>query len=252
MNLLSKLFIVSIIIIVLLVSFNVYFFFIKKGVGLSYYKNQIFNPGETAFIESIGYMNKVKTFQKLNEQIGAEPSVVFIGDSLTEQFQLSEYLAGPLLLNRGISGDTTAGLLKRLRLSLEGLRIETMFIMIGINDMMYRGDEEILSNITRIVDSANAKKIVVQSILPVKKELESYNSRIRKINESLRLLCEQKKCIYIDLHSEFLDAQKQGILPELTTDGVHLTPKAYALWSRLVSPLVATKPLMSEKTFSDE
>ncbi|HZV20619.1 MAG TPA: GDSL-type esterase/lipase family protein, partial [Hyphomicrobiales bacterium] len=60
--------------------------------------------------------------------------VVMLGDSLTKRAQWAEITGCPFLANRGIGGDTSAGVLSRLEESLK-LRPRAVFLMIGINDI---------------------------------------------------------------------------------------------------------------------
>ncbi|HPI85609.1 MAG TPA: GDSL-type esterase/lipase family protein, partial [Bacteroidales bacterium] len=66
--------------------------------------------------------------------------IVFLGDSLTEGFDLQHYFNLPNLKNRGISGDTTYQVLYRLE-EIWNSKPAGLFLMIGINDM-FQGEDE--------------------------------------------------------------------------------------------------------------
>lgn len=103
------------------------------------------------------------------------PKVVALGDSLTAGLGLLEQQAFPALLqqridadgyefevvNAGVSGDTTAGGLRRLNWALEG-DVRVLIVALGANDGM-RGLSvgEMRKNLTGIIARAREKRIVV-------------------------------------------------------------------------------------------
>jgi lysophospholipase L1-like esterase len=62
-------------------------------------------------------------------------SIVFLGDSITDFFRVNEFFPGVYVINRGISGDTTDGVLNRLAESVYELSPSKIFLMIGTNDL---------------------------------------------------------------------------------------------------------------------
>jgi lysophospholipase L1-like esterase len=168
---------------------------------------------------------------------------VLAGDSLSMWFPTKLLPPDRIWLNQGISGETSVGLLKRLQLFDRTLP-ETVFVMIGINDLL-RGasDEGILNNQRQIIRDlrwAHPKaQVVVQSILPHSGEQSTWenrdrllaipNSRIRAINRRLKEIASAENVSYLDLQPLFADAD--GNLPtELSTDGLHLNERGYLVW----------------------
>ncbi len=168
---------------------------------------------------------------------------VLAGDSLSMWFPTKLLPPDRIWLNQGISGETSVGLLKRLQLFDRTLP-DTVFVMIGINDLL-RGasDEGILNNQRQIIRDlrwAHPKaQVVVQSILPHSGEQATWenrdrllaipNSRIRAINRRLKEIASSENVLYLDLQPLFADAD--GNLPtELSTDGLHLNDRGYLVW----------------------
>lgn len=169
---------------------------------------------------------------------------ILAGDSLSLWFP-SELLAdNKTWLNQGISGEKTAGLLKRLNL-FDKTTPETIFVMIGINDLIAGvSDGIILENQRQTMTYLRKKhpkaQIVIQSILPHQGEQATWegkekllaipNSRIRKLNQQLQTIAAKEGVKYLNLYPLFAD--KQGNLrSKLTTDGLHLNPNGYLVWS---------------------
>jgi acyl-CoA thioesterase-1 len=105
----------------------------------------------------------------------ARPRIVILGDSLTAGYGLLESQAYPTLLqqhidsdgyefeivNAGVSGDTTAGGLRRLDWALEG-NVRVLIVALGGNDgLRGLGVPEMKQNLTTIVQRAKEKGIAV-------------------------------------------------------------------------------------------
>ncbi|CAA9321774.1 N-Acetylneuraminate cytidylyltransferase [uncultured Microcoleus sp.] len=193
------------------------------------------------------------TYQQWVTQLGREAEAVaanrpsrlsvLAGDSLSMWFPTKLLPVDRFWLNQGISGETSVGLLKRLQL-FDRTVPDTVFVMIGINDLL-RGasDEGILDNQRQIIRDlrwAHPKaEVVVQSILPHSGEQATWenrdrllaipNSRIRAINRRLKEIASSENVLYLDLYPLFADAE--GNLPtELSTDGLHLNDQGYLVW----------------------
>ncbi len=169
---------------------------------------------------------------------------VLVGDSLSLWFPPELLPPQQAWLNQGISGETSEGLLKRLNL-LDVTQPETIFVMIGINDLLRGvGNETLLKNYQGIIQELRwahpQATIVVQSILPHSHEqatwegrdrlLQIPNRRIRYLNRELEAIALIEGALFLNLHPLFIN--KQGYLrPELTTDGLHLNHQGYLVWS---------------------
>jgi len=168
---------------------------------------------------------------------------ILAGDSLSLWFPSELLPEGKNWLNQGISGETSNGLLKRLKV-FDRTQPEVIFVMIGINDLI-RGMSNgvILDNQRQIISYLQkthpTAQIVVQSILPHAAEEASWkgrdkllavaNSRIRELNQQLQSISAKKGVKYLDLYPLF--ANKQGNLRrEFSTDGLHLSPEGYVVW----------------------
>ncbi len=169
---------------------------------------------------------------------------ILLGDSLSLWFPSKLLPTNRTWLNQGISGETSNGLLKRLYV-FDSTMPETIFVMIGINDLIHEVDDKtILLNQKRMIRQLKSvhpgTQVVVQSILPHNGEAATWegrdrllrlpNKRIRKINRSLKALADAEGAFFLNLYPLFTDTQ--GFLrSELSTDGLHLNEKGYQIWS---------------------
>jgi lysophospholipase L1-like esterase len=165
-------------------------------------------------------------------------SILFIGDSLTEWFDLEKYFPAIPIINEGIAGDTTYGLLERIH-DIMVKPADTIFLMIGINDI-FNGflKEDIIENQQLIVEEIQTQstksELVVQSLLPVNETMlgspNYLNKLIRHINKELKAHCEARSLQFLDLYASFLSDKEMK--REYTTDGGHLSENGYDLWAK--------------------
>lgn len=171
--------------------------------------------------------------------------IVFLGDSLTEGFDLKNHFGKKNLRNRGMSGDLTEHVLYRLE-EIFNTKPNMLFLMIGINDL-YQGisTDLVINNIEKILiqiqENTPKTKIYCQSILPVNEDhllsFENINEKVYKVNIQLREICKNKNISFIDIHPDFLNHKGQ-MDTKFTYDGVHLTEQGYIHWAELIREFV--------------
>ncbi len=164
--------------------------------------------------------------------------VVFLGDSLTDGCQWRELFPDITIKNRGINGDTTAGVLKRLPEILAN-KPAAIFLLIGTNDLPwyeYRPDSDILADYRHILQTCQRMspetKIYVQSLLP---RGRYYSKRILRLNRQLHSIAEVFQCTYIDLFPHFT-GKDGGLNPKITNDRLHLLAGGYTIWKTILTP----------------
>lgn len=171
--------------------------------------------------------------ERLTTQFAALSSspddVVFLGDSITELSRWHELFPGAPVRNRGISGDTTDGVLRRLDQITAG-KPAKVFLLIGTNDLLWdTPEEEIAGNIERIVDriatESPTTEIYVQSVLP---RGIDYRENVETLNAMVRARLGSD-ATWIDLYPLFL-ADDGSIRDDLANDELHLLGPGYVIW----------------------
>ncbi|MEM6451722.1 MAG: GDSL-type esterase/lipase family protein [Cyanobacteria bacterium P01_D01_bin.105] len=191
-----------------------------------------------------------------------EHLTVLLGDSLSLWFP-GELMPGRRAwINQSISGERTKGLLNRLEL-LEDNDIEAVFLMIGINDLIWgETDTDIIKNYRKIVRQLKTThpktQIVVQSILPHSGENSTWESRdklmalssdrIVAMNNTLKKIAKDNGTYYLDLYPIFVTGEGK-LRPDLTTDGLHLNREGYLVWRSAIA-LYAQLELQQPPTIS--
>jgi len=121
--------------------------------------------------------------------------------------------------------------------------------MIGFNDLRYRSNAEILGNIVNILSQIDARKVFIQSILPVDSSMSDNNNRIVQLNRELQKFCNRSDYSYIDLHSYFL-GKDDGLSSQYSRDSVHLNRTGYLIWSKHIRSLLmaqATEEIYNQR-----
>ncbi len=160
------------------------------------------------------------------------PIAVMLGDSLSQWFPNDRLPISSTWLNQGISGETTRGILARTP-DLTSAQPHTIYLMAGVNDIK-RGvsDRDIIQNLSQTIQRLRHRNpqahIVLQSILPTRSP-QIQNDRIARLNQWLSVMAQRQGAYYLDVHRPF--AARDGYLrSDLTTDGIHLNERGYAVW----------------------
>ncbi|MGA9287224.1 MAG: GDSL-type esterase/lipase family protein, partial [Anaerobacillus sp.] len=103
---------------------------------------------------------------------------IFLGDSLTDYYEWGEALSDYEVLNRGIAGDTTTGVLNRIDEVVKA-KPDRIYLLIGINDLIAgQSVNKIETNYKQILDTLKTRsphtKVYVQSLFPVNTALTSH------------------------------------------------------------------------------
>lgn len=172
-------------------------------------------------------------------------SILLLGDSITESFNTQKLLSEFKIINKGISGNNSTHLLKRLDRDLLASNPDIVFILIGTNDIANGfSDEKILSNISSIIEitmtKLNGSKIFITSILPTRDNQPRPNERIQGLNKQVQIIAKELNVNYLNLYSLFVDETRQLIF-NLTEDGLHLNNRAYFIWANILRKLLEEK-----------
>ena len=171
-------------------------------------------------------------------------AVVFIGDSHIQGLCVSAIV--PSSVNYGIGGDTTAGVLQRLPNYKSIGRASAVVIAIGINDMKFRSNEEILHNYSAIAGQIPENiPVIFSAVLPIDEEARDdwqgrNQDRIRSLNSELENLTrEYENYFFVDGGALLTDAQGNLADEFHDGDGLHLNSKGNAIWIQQLQMIIA-------------
>lgn len=181
---------------------------------------------------------KIAIYESENAQYDDyEVDVAFLGDSLTDGYDVKKYYPQYLVSNRGIGGETTIGLEERMQVSLYDLKPKVAVMLIGANNMdtMFDNYESILLGFQENIPNT---KIVLLSLTSMSGEWGKKNQLAAYNNVKIKMLAEKYGYEYVDLYSALLNLDSGEIYPEYTTDGGHLTREGYEVLTAKITPAI--------------
>ena len=180
------------------------------------------------------------------------PSIIMLGNSLVRHAKWDSLLNRKDVINRGISGDNLRCMCERLSY-LKNSSAKICFIEGGINDLPGKTADTLFKYYQQIVLFwLGEKKIpVINLVLYIspkagdkwehRKDYKGINTTIRELNSKLKNFAIENKIDYIDLNRTLSDEVNLTLRDSFTTDGVHLTPAAYKIWSDEISAVLKRK-----------
>jgi lysophospholipase L1-like esterase len=137
--------------------------------------------------------------------------------------------------DRGISGDTTAGVLAQLD-TITASRPAAVFLLVGTNELARRSIRRRASppardrgaHPSRVAGHAGLRADLLPRAVAYRERVESYNAALRENRQ-------EAGATWIDLYPGFL-APDGSLRDELTFDELHLNGAGYRRWRELLLP----------------
>lgn len=174
-------------------------------------------------------------------------AVVFLGDSITQGWgdDMQGSFPGVKVANRGISGDTTRGVLIRLKEDVLDLNPAAVVLLIGTNDLEEKADPETIAGNVKLI-LATLKRhnpklpVILCQVFPSSASMRRPAGAIKQIN---RLCAAARKndpfVTVLETWPLFADAQGDAKADEFP-DLLHPNVVGYTKWAAALRPLLAT------------
>jgi len=190
------------------------------------------------------YKRHVKKF----EQITVSKDLILLGDSMMAYFPTKAFDLEDQLLNFGIPGDTTIGVLKRVHQVIK-LKPKYVIINIGLNDFVltHLSHKESLENILdirhQILEGCPDTLVYVTSLTPInQKDFKDQTYLLNRdpqdavdLNNMLKEKIDDQ--FFINIYDELIDDQKDLKLA-YTRDGIHLNQKGYQIYLKMIKEIL--------------
>lgn len=174
-------------------------------------------------------------------------AVVFLGDSITQMWGggLGAAFPGVKVANRGISGDTTRGVLIRLQDDVLALDPAAVVLLVGTNDLEEGATPEtIVANLKLIVAAIERHDpklpIVLCQVFPSAATMKRPAEQIKAVNALYQAAIKgDARVRFVETWPLFADATgdaKPGEFPDL----LHPNEAGYAKWAAALRPVFAT------------
>ena len=197
--------------------------------------------------------NQFGRYHADNETLKRQPKepgrVVFLGDSITDGWKLSQYFPGKPYVNRGISGQTTPQMLTRMFEDVINLEPAALVILAGTNDIAHNTGPETMAmvqeNFQAMTELAQLHhiKVILCGLTPVsdygpKKMTENHPpATLLKLNAWIKDYAARTHAVYADYFAPLVD--DKGMLKEpLSRDGLHPNEKGYELMAPVAAAAI--------------
>lgn len=174
-------------------------------------------------------------------------AVVFLGDSITQGWgdNMGNSFQGMKVANRGISGDTTRGMLIRLKADVLALNPSGVVLLMGTNDLEEgAAPVTIAGNLKLIVAAAKKHNpdmpIVLCQVFPSSATKKRPAEEIKEINKLyFEAVKGDAQITLVETWTLFADEQGDAKKTEFP-DLLHPNKTGYAKWAAALRPIFAT------------
>jgi len=174
-------------------------------------------------------------------------AVVFLGDSITQGWgdDMGGDFPGVKVANRGISGDTSRGVLIRLEEDVLALHPRGVVLLIGTNDLEENADPETIAGNLKLI-LAELKRhnpsmpVVLCQTFPSSATKKRPAEKIKKLNQLYANAVKGDAQVTL-VETWLLFADSQGdAKPEEFPDLLHPNKTGYEKWAAALRPIFAT------------
>lgn len=219
-------------------------------------------PATDDGLPGAGPIRRYEWFQKLwhdrraawAQRVAADRgAVVFLGDSITQGWGggLGAVFPGVKVANRGISGDTTRGVLIRLREDVLSLAPQAVVLLIGTNDLEEAATPEVIAGNLRLIvaelEAHNSRMpIILCQVFPSAAEKKRPADQIKAVNALyLEVVRNHANITYLETWGLFADA-KGDARPDEFPDLLHPNEAGYAKWAAALRPIFSSLGISTE------
>ena len=198
------------------------------------------------------YFKYPKIKYKTVNKVVMDENIVFVGDSITYMYDLNKYYDGYNVVNNGIDGEFTWGVLDDLKDRIYKYNPSKVVLLIGTNDIYKnKSVDEISDNVDKIIKGIKTNRtyaeIYLVSLLPVNRTNDDKvnlnmvknrtNEMIMEINNKYQEIAKKYNITYIDLYSKLID-DDGNLKLDYTKEGLHLNDKGYKVITRVIKKCI--------------
>jgi len=189
------------------------------------------------------WAKEMAAFTEQDQKAPAIGGVVFVGSSSIRLWDLAKYFPNLPAINRGFGGSQMIDSVNHADLLVIRHKPRTVIVYAGDNDLAAGKSPE------QVSDDFRAFVAKVRSALPetrvayigIKPSIQRWAivAKVRQTNALIREYCDTDDRLgFIDVDGTMLGWDGKPRKDLFIEDGLHLSPKGYALWTVLVQPFV--------------
>ena len=176
-----------------------------------------------------------------------QKAVVFLGDSITQGWgdDIHGAFFGLKVANRGISGDTTRGILIRLKGDVLDLNPSGVVMLMGTNDLEEKAEPQVIADNVKLIIAALKKHnpempIVLCQVFPSSESKSRPADKIKEINTlCAKAVQGDPQITVLDTWTLFANENGDAKAEEMP-DLLHPNDIGYAKWAGALRPVLAT------------
>lgn len=188
--------------------------------------------------------------KRVHEDQGA---LVFLGDSITQGWgdDLGGSFPGTKVANRGIGGDTSRGVLIRLKDDVISLHPRGVVLLIGTNDIEEKASAETVAGNVHLIVQALEKSdpvlpIVVCQVFPSSPEKHRTPKQIKQLNSAIaKAVAHDPRVTLVKTWAVFADPNGNALKDEFP-DLLHPNAAGYKKWADALRPVLAKLRLIDK------
>lgn len=181
-----------------------------------------------------------------------QKAVVFLGDSITQGWKddLGGTFGEMKVANRGISGDTTRGMLIRLREDVLALNPQGVVLLMGTNDLEENASPQTITQnmqliLTELHQHNPEMPVIVSLVFPSSATKKRPAEKIKELNELINKLGRDFGSVtVVDTWTLFANPSGDAKLEEFP-DLLHPNQIGYAKWAAALTPILETLGLLT-------
>ena len=227
-------------------------------------KNPLLIPDSDDDVPGVGPIRRTEWFRGVwknrrsswlvEKNIADKGSIVFLGDSITQGWgEDFKGLFGNLkVVNRGISGDTSRGLLLRLQQDVIDLDPAAVVLMIGANDLAEKAKADVIfsnvkSIIKRLKSHSSKMPIVLCETFPCAPDDYRPVKEIKRVNQFYFEEWSEDSQVKIAKTYSLFAGGDGASLPKYMPDRVHPNLQGYEVWAREMKKVFEEIGISSKK-----
>ena len=189
----------------------------------------------------------ISCYQNIELKKKEKHEFLFLGDSITDRYDLQSHFSNYPIINSGIGGNKTIDILENLDNRVFKYNPDKLCLLIGINDFTHNEDVKyVYNNIDKIIRHIKKKfpkcEIYIQSIYPINDGLllsdgaptiDDILGRVVEENKLLEEYCKKNNYTYIDVYSSLID-ENGKLKKRYTEDGIHLNEYGYKMTTYVI------------------
>jgi lysophospholipase L1-like esterase len=204
----------------------------------------IFAQKKIADPDPLRFKKEIETFKKWDAKNSfPENAILFVGSSSIRKWKTHKGFPEFPVINRGFGGAHISDVLYFYNDVIKKYKSPIIVFYAGDNDIAAdKTIEQVKNDYIKLVDKIKADNPEVKLIyIPIKPSISrwQYWDKMNRVNMQIKKYNENDKNLYyIDLAAPLLDKSGNPKKDVFISDGLHLNKKGYALWEKLLLPML--------------